>query len=407
MKPARLIYVLYLVCLCIFLLPAFGVGSYYSYQLGKVLILGLYIYLLLKKRVSFSVIDKNEVYLFTLYVVCQLFSVFGAINVAAFIDRAKDIIFLLFFFICSKIVLKNKQITQSYSFIVIIISIIGSLIVICLSFYQVYFINILKNILHPTLIVRMLSHLDNSKLFWESYEEVSIPLIFFYATSIPQIIAPLALIIIAVFASNFRTRVLMLIVGLIFSIFYVKTLINKKVLFLGLFLVMSIITLLFFYKSGVDTYHIQNNISVVDRFLLSEKDDLNSIIFRQKQAYNSLMFFSKNIYTGIGLGNYQDYSSSQIKHLLIGTTSTDRTSYLAAVDPHNVFFLTLAESGLLGFVSLILFLSFLIKKDVLLFKQIRMRPYIVAFWSLFIYSLFNPSDGLTYNVLFLSLRALL
>lgn len=407
MKTARLVHVWYLACLCIFLLPAFGGGSYYSYQLGKALTLGLYVYLLLKKRISLSVDDKKELYLFTLYVICQLFSVFGAINITAFIDRAKDIIFLLFFFICSKTILKNKQVTRDYSFIVIVTSIIGSLIVMCLSFYQIYFVNILKNILHPALIARMLSHLDNSKLFWESYEEISIPLIFFYATSIPQIVAPVALIIIAVFASNFRTRVLMLIVGLFFSIFFVKTLINKKVLFLGLFVIMSIVTLLFFYKSGVDMYHIQNNISVVDRFLLSEKDDLNSIIFRQKQAYNSLMFFSKNIYTGIGLGNYQDYSSSQVKHLLIGTTSTDRASYLAAVDPHNVFFLTLAESGLLGFISFILFLSFLIKKDLLLFSKTRMRPYIIAFWTLFVYSLFNPSDGLTYNVLFLSLRALL
>lgn len=407
MKHIHPIYFLYFLSLGIFLLPSINVGGYYTYQAAKLLIVILFIYLTLKKKVSFADIEKKEIYLFSFYIIAQLFSIMSAININAYADKAKNILFLLLFYMCSIIILKDKKTTKKYTLLVILLSLTSSLIVLFLSYYRLHFIDLLGNILHPSLIERMLAHLDNSKIFWESYEEISIPLIFFFASSTLQAFSSVILIVIAVIATNFRTRVLMLIISFISSMLFIKTKFNKKLLLSIIALTLLGTTLISFYRSGIDIYIAQNSIPVIDRFLLSDKNDINSLMFRQNQIYNSLELFSKNILTGVGLGNYPDHSSNQIRNLLIGTSGASRTSYVTAIDPHNIFFSTLAESGLLGIISLLAFLFFLIKKDMPHIKDAHLRPYIFAFWTLFIYSLFNPSDGLTYNVLFLSLRAIL
>lgn len=77
---------------------------------------------------------------------------------------------------------------------------------------------------------------------------------------------------------------------------------------------------------------------------------------------------------------------------------------LSVKDPHNIFTSIFAESGIFGLISFCVLMFYILTKSLVIFKKGRpdsiKKPFILSFWILFIYSLFNPSVTFKYQALF-------
>lgn len=395
----------YFFCLFIFLFSTITVFSIQSFQIGKSITLLLFIVLVLEKRkLPLSENRKNEVVLFLLFFASQLISIINAVNIEAFLYRAKDVLFFTIFYLLSLNFLNGKREKNHYSKLLLISSVINSIFVIYL-FINSQNIEIIERFLHPQYIERIISHLQNSKIFWESYQEITLPIILHLA--LPTFLTSLyfVIIILSSLMTNFRTKTLMVFISLISALFFLNKDLKKRGL--ALFGCISLFVIFGYIMSS--SLFSQNYQTVFDRFSLSEKADYTSLLFRKKQWINAFDLFSSYPLTGVGMGNYQEYFSNQRSAIVTGRYGIERTNIIAALDPHNSFMITLAETGLLGFICKLLLIGFFIKKD---FDLLRKRgdngkQYIIAFWTLFCYSMFNPTDNITYNILFLSLRAII
>jgi len=140
----------------------------------------------------------------------------------------------------------------------------------------------------------------------------------------------------------------------------------------------------------------------------SKSEDVETISFREKNLQYSLDLGIKNFLTGVGLGNY--YNNLPIHKLNNPEQiSIQAPLALASQNPHNIFAQILAETGIISlFFYIFMLLYFAIydfkillsKKDNLIYN----KGFAISFWTLTIYSFFNPSIGLTYNLLFWGLR---
>lgn len=205
------------------------------------------------------------------------------------------------------------------------------------------------------------------------------------------------------FLSNFRSRILMLIFSFIMSfVFLTKKKLGQK--FIIFFILISI---------GYFSYTILNynfKFSFIDRFALTDKkEDVNTIGYRWNNIVVSEEMAQSQPLLGVGLGNYYDNLPSGKKNFLSLSNWQNKEAQIASTNPHNIFAQILSE---LGFVSLLFYLimiSYFAISDIkTLFKQDNFpKAIIISFWSLFMYSLFNPTTTLTYNSLFWLLRALI
>jgi O-antigen ligase len=103
------------------------------------------------------------------------------------------------------------------------------------------------------------------------------------------------------------------------------------------------------------------------------------------------------------LGNYYDYLPSNKQQSISQNKMAKQEYDVAANDPHNVFFSTFAETGIFGLSTFIFILLYFLKKDLIIFRNKTDgldKAFIISFWTLFIYSLANPSSSITYMSLF-------
>jgi len=77
--------------------------------------------------------------------------------------------------------------------------------------------------------------------------------------------------------------------------------------------------------------------------------------------------------------------------------------------PHNIFFASLVETGLLGLLSIILLLVYLGVSDIQLFFKAdkEVKYIIISYWVLFISSMTGPRTAITYLGLLWLLRGLI
>lgn len=203
--------------------------------------------------------------------------------------------------------------------------------------------------------------------------------------------------------SNFRTHILMLLTsffGVLIFIFNknLKRLLFIFVVFLFLVLLLSIARNVFYLKL------------TIDRFSFSE-ENMGSIMGRfDMWNYAKEMFLGSPIF-GIGLGNYYDYLSSFKKAIFSITDWQIVLNKVTLSHPHSIFLGTLAETGILGFFSLFLLLAYFLKVDIIFFKSKNKNfltvVFMMSFWSLFSYAIFNPTTSLHFLSLFFIFRAII
>lgn len=204
------------------------------------------------------------------------------------------------------------------------------------------------------------------------------------------------------FFSNFRTRVVNLLFALFASIviffkkqkdfFSSKNL--KKLLPLGALLTLPVVAAIVL-SSAVYSFNI------LDRFALKdESEDVGTLAFRINAARKSIELFKSSPLFGVGLGNYSIYSGEKVQfefHLL---NQRNRLTYqaLGSYSPHNVLFNVLAESGAFGIVTFGALLVYFFWRDIAHINRGRTvswpMVYVVSFWTMFVFMLFNPAHSI-------------
>jgi hypothetical protein len=354
---------------------------------------------------------KSTQTLLLIYLVFLFFnsvSIINAIDPMAFFQRYKNIWFAgLFLFSISFMDLKNLNLILK---IFLVTAVINFIYQILMFMYPNQFINLARSVIYNPQLELVNINLARSRLFLETYDEITIPFLFLlflkFKKTWPRVFIFFLFLAIAIpsFLSNFRTRIVMLIFAFIAS-FLLLT--GKKVV-TKIYFSIALIVLAVISAQILNSYF---GFSFIDRFLLKDQhQDISTIQFRLNNLYLSADLGRAYPLTGIGIGNYDYYSKHDQAISLSLNSLSKKESEIASQDPHDIFAEIFAETGVLSFgfflIILLIFvlgdLEFLIKGS-----NSTKTALVIAFWSLFVYSIFNPGNTLTFNALYWSLRGLI
>ncbi len=402
---------LYLGCLFLikippfYILPAIRSGFFTTHTLARLIIIVLFIkQLIFKKKYSFY---KNKlIIIFLIYFAFISLSIISASNITNYLLRYKDIVFpglLLFLTLLFRNV--KKVIIKTFFYAALFNFCYQALIFISPRVFA-SFANFFVYSSHLELV---LINIGRARIFIETYDEIIIPFVFFYLsiskTNREKIFLYLILASISIpsFLSNFRSRILMLLFSFVMSfIFLTKKRFNQK------FIVFFIFIFIGYLSYIILNYNFK--FSFVDRFALSDKrEDVNTIKYRWNNIIISEEMARLQPLFGVGLGNYYDNLPSEKKIFLSRSNWQNKEAQIASTNPHNIFAQILSELGYISLLFYLIMICYFAISDIraLLGRNIFAKAVIISFWSLFIYSLFNPTTTLTYNSLFWILRALI
>ena len=411
--------------LCLFLIeipplyPFFPIRNniLMSYGIAGIITSILFFFILvkvLKGDKTFVIKNKNTKILlifFLIYFAFQTASIVNAFSLGDFVHDYKNIFIAGMFLFITVFVKENVR--NFHSKIIFILFATG----IFNFFYQllIFFTPDLFKTLGGMFIYSghldlVLANMQRGRIFIETYDEILIPFIFIFFLKMKKnnrnilfIFLLLMMIILPSFLSDFRTRILMLVFSFIASVvLFQRTKIFR--LFIFIFF-LAVIYLAYFILNFTYGY------SFIDRLnFQSQAQDVETIDFRIKNIFYSYDLGIKNPVTGVGLGNY--YANLPIQKISFSDSNNPSAELaIASQNPHNILAQVLSETGFLSLFFYVFMLCYFLISDL---KNIRLKKineyskaFIISFWTLFIYSLFNPVVGLTYNMLFWMLRALI
>lgn len=374
-----------------FILLAFGVGAWWEY----------------KGKVSLGKEAKTLLYLFLGYLAFQSFSVVSASNLTGFLQRYKDVVFpgiLLFASLAAQI--KRESVVRVF----LAAGVVNFVYQMVMFFLPHFFRTWAGEFVYSGHLELVFINLERARIFIETYDEMAIPFIFFLFArekdKKKRLLLVLLFLAIALpsFLSNFRSRVLIL--GLAFAASFLFLTGRKMAVKLGL--------LGAFVVFGAVAVVLSNALfgfSIVDRFALKDtQEDIQTLEGRVENIGISVDMGLARPLTGVGLGNYFDNLPSGKKVSISLFNWVRREAEIASTNPHDIFLQTLSETGIVSLifmVGLLLYFSYLDIKILLKTKDKLRLAYIIAFWALFSYSIFNPTTTLGYNSLFWLLRGLI
>jgi len=406
-------FIVYVLSLAIFLirLPPFYFlpfgDLFMTHNLSSVLIGALFCYLILKmfinKRGGVSI--PFPIYIMAFFIVGQSLSIISASNVKSYLSEYKDVIFAFFTFFVSFHIINRKNVMMFIN-IFLLTSFISLLFQLITYFYP----QILRNTIIPILYKKYFDFLqyqtNRGRFFGDSFDEIIIPFIFLYLFHTNKLITKFVyilfinIILFIVIISNWRTKALMAFYSILSSLFiFRKELKSYLILF-----VISIIV--FILAVGLLSNLKGKGGNVIDRLLLNEVEDAETIISRFAFWSDAVSMGLNNPITGVGLGNYLDNLSQRNK--LNSMSSTRTGKFVLIDDPHNIFMSIFAETGVLGLIGVILMFVHFFISDVSIFKAKNTitQLTILSFWGLFIYSLLNPWLNLTYLIQIFFIRGM-
>jgi hypothetical protein len=384
-----------------YILPFLKISFLTSQALSRIILLFLFFKIYFFNRKIFNELKNKAIFwLIVFFFVIQSISIIPAINIPNFWARYKDIsIALTSFFVFYFYKKEHKKIINIFLLSVFINAIYQFLLI-----YSGNIKELLSTIIYQKHFDLVLAKLENQgRLYIDSYDEILIPFLFLENNLNWLIkIFLISLILFFSYISNIRSRILMVLVSFLLSLFFIK-----KIKFEKIFAVFFAFLIIGFLASQFSFYFFKE--SFIDRiFFAEESKDIEPINFRKNQIFKSLEVGRVSFF-GAGLGNYYDNLSNQEK---LGNSLLSRFYVLnqgAQEYVHNIFGLIISESGYFSFFVFLLILLFFIKNDfkILLNNNDYKKAIIISFWSLFSYGLFNPIVPGSYQFLFWGLRGLL
>lgn len=380
----------------IYFFPFFKSSVLTTHVLARLL---LFILFILNIKEINNLFLKNKIFILVILLfLLQSLSVFQTINITSFISRYKEILVGFTAFYISLLYQKKYKLLMDIFLLTTLFSV--SVQILFLIFPDIVN-SIFKIFLYDKIYDLVTINLARSRTYFETFDETAIPVIFFMLTETKktgQKIALLLLLLAVVFvsiSSMWRTRLAMLVFGSLASIIFIK---RNKLRYAFIITLVSC-SLYFLFMSFYNT-------NVFRRFDLNEENVL-SIKSRTDQLSDALMIISQRP-LGLGLGNYYDYLSSSIKektYLVFDRIQRQQDS-LAEENIHNIFGLIGVESGIPAIIIFAILLVLFIKNDCYIIRtnDYPKITFMIGFWIMFIYSLFNPLIAGVANYLLWFLR---
>lgn len=154
---------------------------------------------------------------------------------------------------------------------------------------------------------------------------------------------------IAISLNNYRSHILAGAIGLIILLKLTKALRYSRLLLMPF--IISILLTGFLLPTNP-----------IKRFLMIDKQDSENILLRLENLNLSFQILRNNIFFGSGIGNAQNYLEIE-DTTVVSADQHNPVLYKAYQHPHNFYALTLAETGILGFTSLMLLVINFISSD--------------------------------------------
>lgn len=412
-KINNLVFGMFLVTLFFFKLPnlyilPFLPNSFLTTQaIARILIVLVFAYTCIFRLKSNekNVLTNNHrltTFLIILFFAIQSLSIIEAINVASFLNRYKDVTVG----ICSLFVFSfYKDRWVKILLFLVLSTVVNLAIEVFILINPEAFLRLLSPFVYQNYLKLLIANLDRGRLYVPSYDELSIPFLFIPARKIiaskVQSYFLVFLISFIALSSNVRSNVLMLASGIIGSLVIFKRTTFKQllvflvgILVLGLFVNVLIKNLVGF--SFYDRLTFQN-----------ELEDIDTITQRVDQINLSLGMVNSSLF-GVGLGNY--YDNLQISKSVLSYSESRRVEIRDAREYiHNIFATTAVESGYIGLFIFIAILFLFLKNDIKILKgnQQHKKAFLISFWVILLWGLFNPPVSGAYQFLFWGLRGLL
>lgn len=378
-----------------------------SHSLSKVLFVMLLISItVIKKKVNWGVSTFATSVIF-FYFIGQSLSIITAKDLLLFWDSYQNVTsFISIFFLASYVTVQKKN--TAFTKYIVILGVIVTLIEFLFGIFSNAFISLGKNFIQQEVLSAYITNILRDRYSLEISLEIFLPFFLFYIFQIRAlknkwrivlIIASLILTYNSIF-SNIRSRILMLLVALIFSlVLYLRSkqpnFSRAKVRGLAL------VTVFIFFCIFLTATYVSNSLfsfSVVNRILLEDpNNDLGTLNSRVEKINRAEDLFKTSPIFGVGLGNYVYNSKpSNVPVLYMPHTQSQIAYFDTARDlPHNIFSQVLSETGLIGFISYILLMMYFIVKDWLLFKEKEWNIlccFAISSWIFIVYGLFNPAS---------------
>lgn len=272
-------------------------------------------------------------------------------------------------------------------------------------------------LLHPSQYEFIQASIFRGRLFVNRYNEIFIPLFIYLIVNPFRItskkiflIMLIVLIFILALFSGWRIRLLTSIMGTATLIFFLRTFAAKKILaiYLGIFITFFILII------GSDTIMRSfTGYSTIGRLLFEDQQDIDALTSRLNFFKKSIELFISSPLIGVGLGHYSLIADKPYRQFYTIFQEQKIEAELLSLNPHNIFFHLLAETGSIGLLSLIILLSYFISQDWSIFtrkKNTKLSIYFIlisGFWILFTFAIFHGQVGFQFYALLFGFRAFL
>jgi len=320
----------------------------------------------------------------------QTISVIEAKYVSPFLSAYKDIVFSIIIFFVSYYTVNKKNIG-----IFIMTLFFSSVIHLFMQLFAYFTPNKFNLLFHQFFYDKYWQFFDYQysrlRFFGDALDETLISIVLLLIISskrrLIQIAAYIFLGIVTfiTFASNWRSK----------TIIYIFAFLSGMTLYMKHFrklIVIFLITIFFIVMSNFLSREIIGY-NIVDRLLYPENEETATITARLNYWEEAIEIGSSSPLFGVGLGHYYDYLSSKTQQLAQSSYLNRYRAFVTIDDPHNIFFSTFATTGFTGVVSLsALFLVFLYSDIRTIFtkKDKMINALISVYWSIVLFSLFNP-----------------
>jgi len=391
---------------------------YTTHTVAKLIIFFEFFFLLLisYKNDILAILKNSTFLLVTIYFISQSISIIHAKDIVFFLKYYQTTISVYLIFLLAFHLINNssERIKKIFDFVII-----TGLICLFFEFIYIIFNNQITNLFNVFLQEEVLAtyffNINRGRFYLYITYELFLP---FFLYKIYQniklshikntfiyFVVSIFLIFLSVF-SNFRRPILLNIFSIIFYLYFIFKRSTKKIKKIySTFVIVSIMTIFV-------TISISNSLfsfNVVDRFVLSDKlEDVGSLNFRVDSFKNAIDMFKSEPIFGVGLGNYKYYVGKPIETYYY--SSNNQKIVISDVNPHSIISRTIAETGLFGIFSLIIMLLYFIKRDLLYFSTHKigiLYPFIISFWTMFVFALFSPFDTVFLNGWFWFLRGII
>lgn len=329
--------------------------------------------------------------------VMQSISIANAINVEMYLSFYKDIVMSMILFITILLIPIRKNVNRIISSILV-----AGAVNVLIEFFIYFFPSVIFTYLQPLIYDKVwesfVVQYNRQRYFSNFLVEVFISFIIYRLMSekksASKVLYSIYFGMVSFFAyvSNWRTKLLVLFFSVIVSsLTFVKKVIVFIILLFSLFSILVLSDKISLNTIGTNTLDRIINFDVVRS---ESKDAVLSRFSYWKEAYEISL---SSPLVGIGLGNYFDHSQIM------------KTGSIFIDNPHNYFMSVLVDTGFIGLLFFCLLILYFIYFDIqsLRSNQSLQQVFVIAFWSLFIFSLLNPQDFFYYYFLFWLFRGII